>query len=134
MVNTSTQFVYPSLLPIKAEEQTAAGETERSINSNKAIVTGYITNHPATTGKLNFIGPIIQTQKICNEKFSDFRPGSGFEWIIWDALPRNFTSSVMCASIENSEQGTCRGDSGGPLFRHEFYNGSLSEKRYVQIG
>ena len=128
------QYIHPICLPIKAEEQTAAGETERSINSQKAIVTGYITDHPATTGKLNFIGPIIQTQKICNKKFSDFRPGSGFEWVIFSALPKNFTSSVMCASIENAEQGTCRGDSGGPLFRHEFYNGSLSEKRYVQIG
>ena len=129
-----SQYIHPICLPIKSKEQNAAGETKRSINSQQAIVTGYITNHPDTTGKLNFIGPIIQTQAICNEKFSNFKPGSGFEWDIFFALPRNFTPALLCATIENSEQGTCRGDSGGPLFRHEFHNGSLSEKRYVQIG
>ena len=128
------QYIHPICLPLTAKEQNAAGETERSINSQQAIVTGYITDHPDTTGKLNFIGPIIQTQSICNTKFSDFKPGYRFEWDIFFALPRNFTPALLCASIENSEQGTCRGDSGGPLFRHEFYNGSQSEKRYVQIG
>ena len=127
------QYIHPICLPIRAEEENTARETERSINSQQAEVTGYITDNPDTTGKLNYIRPIIQTQATCDQKFSDFR-GFDFRDIIYSALPRNFTPALLCASIENSEQGTCRGDSGGPLFRYEFYNGSLSEKRYVQIG
>ena len=52
--------------------------------------------------------------------------------MIDDALPQAFQSSIMCAAVETGNEASCQGDSGAPLFRYEFINGT--EKRYIQIG
>ena len=76
------------------------GETERGLDSQHVTVTGYITKDPETTGKLHQINPQIQTKKYCDDKFTNSRSGIGDEQAIDDSIPRNFTPTLMCATVQ----------------------------------
>ena len=125
------KFMHPLCLPMNAVVQNAGEETYRSVQSHNVIVTGYVSDNHATTGKLHEIEPQIRTQSFCNDKFSN-RPRD--EEVIQDAIPNGFDSSIFCAAVETGTEASCRGDSGAPLFRYEAFNGNLSDFRYVQIG
>ena len=101
----------------------------------RVIVTGYITDNRESSGKLHFIEPQIQTQQFCNESFSNsYITHAGDKQAIGEALPNLFQSNIMCAAVETGRDASCRGDSGAPLFRYEFFNESLTERRYIQLG
>ena len=36
--------------------------------------------------------------------------------------------------MQTGGQATCKGDSGGPMFKYEFFNGTEYKRRYIQIG
>ena len=126
-------YIYPICLPINAVDLNVNGEIERGKNSQQSVVTGYVTGHSDDTGILHYIKPQIQTQAICSDRFTTFTQPSQEE-AIYKAIPKGFQPSVMCATVTTGERATCKGDSGGPMFRYEFYNGSITEKRYIQIG
>jgi hypothetical protein len=125
------KFVHPVCLPVNPVVQKPGEETERSVQSQRAIVTGYITDYGETTGKLHKIEPKIKTQHYCNETFSD-RPID--KEVIHDTIPRKFDSTLFCAKVETGLGASCRGDSGAPIFRYEVFNRNLTDLRYVQIG
>lgn len=125
------KFVHPLCLPTNPVVQNDNEENERSIQSQKVIVTGYVTDFSESTGKLHEIEPQIRTQSYCNEKFSD-KPRD--KEVITEAIPKSFVSNIFCAAVEARREASCRGDSGAPLFRYEPFNGNLSDYRYVQIG
>ena len=124
-------FVHPLCLPVNPIVQQNGEETKRSLQSQKVIVTGYVTSDHETTGKLHEIEPQIRTQSYCNNRFSN-TPRD--DEVIKDAIPNGFDSTIFCATAEAKFEASCRGDSGAPLFRYEAYNGNLSDHRYVQIG
>ena len=56
----------------------------------------------------------IKPIAICNSKY-DVRQDNRNYWTIFDSLPNKFNNgSVFCASNFGTDDGTCRGDSGGP--------------------
>ena len=125
------KYLHPICLPLSHVVQNDDDELERSLQSQSVIVTGFRTESPLTDGLLHFIEPQIQTQDFCNHQFFNSSNPSDNQ-VIDDALPQAFQSSVMCAAVETGNEASCQGDSGAPLFRYEFINGT--EKRYIQLG
>ena len=124
-------FMHPLCLPVNPIGKRTGEEIERSLQSQKVIVTGYITNNDETTGKLHEIIPQIRTQSYCNDKFSN-TPRD--DEVIKAAIPNGFDSTIFCATAEAGFEASCRGDSGAPMFRYEPYNGNLTDFRYKLIG
>ena len=47
------------------------------------------------------------------------------ENVVQNYLPQLFQPILLCAGYETSEQGSCKGDSGGPLMIHDTSNTKL---------
>ena len=52
---------------------------------------------------------------------------------ILETLPNMFKGSLICAG-SNAEEGTCPGDSGGPLIGSDFVDYETGELRYFIVG
>ena len=128
------RFLHPLCLPLQPIEQNTGEEIERGLQLQTVVVTGYRTDFAETDGQLHFIEPLIQTHAYCNQSFFNTSiVNIDDKNVIYEAIPNGFQSSIMCATVETAFGASCRGDSGAPLFRFEFFNGT-SEKRYIQIG
>ena len=86
------KFVHPVCLPLNPVIQNEGEETDRSVQSQNVIVTGYVTDNDETTGKLHAIEPQIRTQNYCNDKFSN-RPLD--QEVIKDAIPKGSGNSYL---------------------------------------
>ena len=56
---------------------------------------------------------LINYFRICNETYS--KTTSTTEELIHNTLPNLFQSHILCAGTDIGKQGSCFGDSGGPL-------------------
>ena len=69
----------------------------------------------------------VKPLNICNEKYTVGQSNKNFYEIL-DSLPTKFDGgSVFCASNIGTDDGTCRGDSGGPAV----FNDGI---KYKQLG
>ena len=73
----------------------------------------------------------IKPIAICNSKY-DVRQDNRNYWTIFDSLPNKFNNgSVFCASNFGTDDGTCRGDSGGAAL---FFDGIKNQQLGVVHG
>jgi secreted trypsin-like serine protease len=75
---------------------------------------------------LTSIDLTIKSIALCNAKYDVGKENRNY-WEIFDSLPTKFNGgSIFCASNVGTDDGTCRGDSGGPaLFSDGFKNQQL---------
>jgi len=111
-----TSTIYPVCLPeISLDPEHLAGEP--------AIVIGYGPHNDGTS--LNKANQRVYQEEYCSDKYSLEDASTDNAKLIKAELPDGFDGTIICSGNRRASEGTCRGDSGGPLLIDEYMDGEF---------
>jgi len=111
-----TPTVYPVCLPeISVDPEHLAGEP--------AIVIGYGPHNNGTS--LNKANQRVYQEEYCSDRYSLEDADSDSKKLIKAELPNGFDDTTICSGNRRASEGTCRGDSGGPLLIDKYVDGEF---------
>merc|ERR1711935_10017 len=111
-----TPTIYPVCLPeISDDPEHLAGEP--------AIVIGYGPHNNGTS--LNKANQRVYQEEYCSDRYSLEDADSDSKKLIKAELPNGFDDTTICSGNRRASEGTCRGDSGGPLLIDKYVDGEF---------
>jgi len=119
--------IYPICLPDFEDPD------PNSMSGDSVTLVGYGPETDKST-KINELRHKIRGQRFCAAKYNPERTSTFLlRQKIETTLPKRFLPTLICANAPRSDEGTCSGDSGGPLIVEDVVDYDTFEVKYKLI-